>query len=248
MKVAHIVPTAYKNPSEGYIMLLAHLMDNEEYVKNNLRNRKKAYIIMDNSIIELGSAMTIQRLCDLGEEHKVNEIVLPDVFLNSKDTINSVREALSYVRSRYANQPPFKLMAVPQGNTVEEWLECYETISAMKVDTIGIPKVLDRMKGGRAYVVGVIGRDPARGHEYHLLGSHVGLVDIEYYASMHPWVRGLDSCMAYIVARDYRDDDLSTMNLFAIPRPEATINFKDREDNKIKQQLNYIVNSCEVLL
>ena len=99
------------------------------------------------------------------------------------------------------------MMAVPQGNTMEEWLQCAcEIIGNFRdIKVIGIPKVLVDIAGrdGRLYAIKELSaRSPMLKHkEIHLLGCwktplEVLMIDKASRAGQIPMVRGVDSAIA----------------------------------------------------
>ena len=82
MKVSHEVPKVLLNNSRefnDYDYCLPHLLDEDEYYRNFFYESKKQgrYIIMDNSLHELGKAYNHERLL-----HWITELE-PDEFIIS---------------------------------------------------------------------------------------------------------------------------------------------------------------------
>jgi hypothetical protein len=94
------------------------------------------FTILDNSCYELGSALSNNLIADYVERIKPDVFVLPDVLGNMADTINR--------STRFLEEYPdleSKAMAVIQGNSKEEFKECYEWFdeNCPNLAMIGIP-------------------------------------------------------------------------------------------------------------
>lgn len=144
MKLIHILPVSNLHCCEGYRMFMAltHLVENN-VVYREWCKRYEGYLILDNSIVELGGAVSMKRLCDAAEAVEADEIILPDEMEDGAATISKVKDALNYLYKRYGKHCPFKLHAVVQGKTLEEITECFQVLDDMPdIDVIGIPKHL----------------------------------------------------------------------------------------------------------
>jgi len=143
------VPTGYQKDFDGanVFVLLHMLIENEEY-RNFYTdsNHKFDLIILDNSAFELGKSMDsvllIRWALILKETHPeaVVEIIIPDVYGNKDKTLESLYDFIS----RW-DLTGFKLMAVPQGENIEELTDCLSDMLSYfpEVDTIGINKLWD---------------------------------------------------------------------------------------------------------
>lgn len=202
MQIINIVPVGnicmeYNQPMHMY---LTHLVEKYPmYVK--VAQQAGGYKILDNSLIELGKAMTIERVLDAAEKIQADEIILPDVFQNREGTLRAVDMALTEIDRRYMGKWPFKLMAVAQGKDYQEWDMCYEQLMADdRIDVIGIPKVCAKMlPGGRPEVMK---RSKCRllEKEHHLLGLWYSASELYQYD--HPdMIRSCDTVLASFMAR-----------------------------------------------
>lgn len=217
MKVATILPQHYLHicEDEDYLMALAHLINKpgmENYTSFFKRKGldENSYLIMDNGVIE-GDPRPISELLDKALQIHANELILPDSFRNSKETLRLVEEATMYLANRIEDVGEMGFMAVPQGETLEQWLSCAVLLlDNPAVSCLGIPKVLVDIVGrdGR-YVaikslmdrVGDLG-----GRDIHLLGCWKTPLEVSIIAKGVlqgdlPDVRGVDSIIAYNMAR-----------------------------------------------
>ena len=140
------------------------------------------YKILDNSLIELGGAVDLDRVIKAAEAIEADEIILPDVFCDGPATLKAVEDSIATLNKKYPNRSwPFKLQAVVQGKDENEWVHCY--IGLLKnpdVDVIGVPKVLAKMHPqGRPYFVNTYCALHQKPH--HLLGMWYSMTELLEY-------------------------------------------------------------------
>jgi len=127
IKVSHEVPRCLLYDSEkfnDYDYCLPHLLDeDEEYKEYFLQAKSKGrYIVMDNSLHELGHAYNDIRLTHWIKELKPNEFIIPDVW---EDRDASVVNARKWSK---INLPKgVEKIAVVQAQTLHEAATCYQT-------------------------------------------------------------------------------------------------------------------------
>ena len=107
------------------------------YFANIKRKHKDSYIILDNGANE-------QKLCEPVElltsakEINADEIVCPDVYENTDDTIKMTQDFLDKYHYDYIENN-FKTMAVLQGLDRESFLKCYnEFIKDPRINVLGV--------------------------------------------------------------------------------------------------------------
>lgn len=223
MKLASILPVSYIDHTfDGqYAMLLAHLKD--YYPK---RTNKHCYTIMDNSLIELGGAVDIDTVHAAAEQCDADEMILPDVFRNGYETVQSAKRSIRVLRERgWLNKR--KLMAVCQGKTENEFLQCFMALAEIpEIHCIGIPKVSAELCPGK-------GRP---GLEYiwqgtskciHLLGVAKNLSELLEYKNPAV-IRSVDTCIPALLSQTGHDA--------WVDRPETTIDLLEDKVN----ELNYV--------
>ena len=96
MKVSHEVPRCLLNNSRDfndYDYCLPHLLDKDEHYKNFFYESKKLgrYIIMDNSLHELGKSYDFERLQYWILELQPNEFIVPDVWMKYAQTVSMAK-------------------------------------------------------------------------------------------------------------------------------------------------------------
>lgn len=129
IRVNHEVPLQLLDKSfifNDYDFILPHLLDeHEEYRQYAFKSKELSrYMVMDNSLHELGEAYDRDRLKYWVEKLTPKEFVVPDVWENKDATL-----ANSY---HYKVEKPFpsttKMIAVVQGKSYEEAKDCYQQL------------------------------------------------------------------------------------------------------------------------
>lgn len=128
IKVSHEVPLCLLEKSRefnDYDYLLPHLMDESEEYKNFFIKSKEQgrYIMMDNSLHELGTPYSEERLLYWLEELQPNEFFVPDYW---EDELESVKSATKWAAIQ-RDFPNIKFIAVVQGQSFYQAMNCYES-------------------------------------------------------------------------------------------------------------------------
>jgi hypothetical protein len=143
VRLAVIPPVAYlEDFSTNYHLVLAHLYATNETYRDfyNSRVEKGDWVILDNGCAELGEAIPGKELFRLAADLNPNVLVCPDVLRDGLKTRELTEEFIKTWRGKLKDGG-IALMAVPQGKTREEWLDCFETFNEMKeVEWLGISK------------------------------------------------------------------------------------------------------------
>jgi len=125
MRVSHEVPIAYLEASldfNQYDYLLPHLYDEYEGYREFFNTNKDRYVIMDNSLHELGVPYSKGRMISIIEDIKPNEFIVPDAW---EDAVTSMRQAKEW---SFIELPEgVEKVAVVQGNSIHEVIKCYQT-------------------------------------------------------------------------------------------------------------------------
>jgi hypothetical protein len=127
IKVSHEVPFCLLEKSRefnDYDYCLPHLMDENEEYRNFFYESKKLgrYIVMDNSLHELGEAYNSDRLLYWISEIKPNEFIVPDVW---EDYTASVRNAKLW--SQIELPEGVMKVAVVQAKSLHEAILCTQS-------------------------------------------------------------------------------------------------------------------------
>lgn len=208
------------------VMLLTHLVEKyPSYVEEALKH-PDTYKILDNSLIELGGALSMDRLVSAAEKVKANEIILPDVFMDGEATIKSTIDSINWLK-KHNLLGRFKLMVVCHGTTKKAFKKCFDTLEKMpEVDVIGIPKVMASMpwiKNRNRRDLKDIFMNSSK--EIHFLGSWYNLAELLNLGN-DVWsrVRSADTCLPsldVIQNLTFNEDRNGTINLEA-DYPELT--------------------------
>ena len=125
-----------------YDFVLYHLYTRNkrynEYYKAMRRIHPDRIMILDNSAYEMfikGETLNLESYKNVIEELNPTYYILPDVLMDKDTTINDTKEFLSKYRPDCCSEP----LAVVQGNTAEELLECMDIYKSMGIKNICIP-------------------------------------------------------------------------------------------------------------
>jgi len=128
IKVSHEVPLCLLDESlkfNDYDYCLPHLMDeNEEYKQFFLKSKESGrHIMMDNSLHELGQPYSEDRLMYWLQVLQPQEFFVADYW---EDKTQSIVSAKKWAQIQYGF-PKITFIAVVQGKSYAEVLECYQT-------------------------------------------------------------------------------------------------------------------------
>lgn len=195
------IPNIEMEQKQAMHMFLTHLVEsNPTYCK--AAREALGYKILDNSLIELGGAVDLERVLIAADVIHADEIILPDVFQKGPETLEVVAQSIEYLKRAYPYGCPYKVMAVAQGRNEDEWTRCYSELLKMpEVDVIGIPKVCTKMHPqGRAYFVKQVCNLDAK--EHHLLGLWYSFSEFSAYPQeVLNKIRSCDTCHLSYLAK-----------------------------------------------
>jgi hypothetical protein len=221
IKISHEVPICLLEKSRmfnDYHYCLAHLLDQNEEYANFFFQRKEAddYIIMDNSLHELGEAYDRSRLMHLVNELKPNEFIVPDVW---EDYTQSVVNAKEWSKINLPKE--VTKVAVVQAKSYEEAMKCYQTYKDLGYKKIAFsygasyyndvyPHInSDFGKAmGRLWVINSLYKDRviSKKDRIHLLGTAMPF-EFKFYNEM-PFIESIDTSnpiMAALEGTKYTD-------------------------------------------
>lgn len=182
----------------GYHFTLAQYFSDFEYMRFYMRKRQQGHFIMlDNGAAELGTSIKLEKLLWAVHLVEPDEIVMPDMLDDAKQTLKLTEAALGFV------QPRQRAMC-PQGITWKEWAECAAEMIEMGCKTLCIAKRYEKLPGGRAHALRIVkshGWDET--HDIHLLGCYDNPIG-EIYAAYQelPTLRGVDTGAAIAYAQN----------------------------------------------
>ncbi|MAR21612.1 MAG: hypothetical protein CMD25_06660 [Flavobacteriales bacterium] len=136
MKISHETPMCLLEDSQrfnDYDYCLPHLLDEEpKYLEYFQKSKKEGrYIIMDNSLHELGEAYSHERLIHWVNELKPNEFIVPDVWEDAEQSIHNAA-----IWQIYDFPTGVEKVAVVQATTLNEAAECVK-----RYKDLGYPKI-----------------------------------------------------------------------------------------------------------
>lgn len=246
MKVATMAPLPLLNltSNDPYMMCLFQECDHKKEYADFFKAQvqRGAHVIMDNGAAE-GVNPEISDLYPMYKYVQPTEIILPDVVYDTDETIKRTILSLGYLKAKDSDfVAKTKIMAVPQGETFADWLECMRIfIDLPGVTTIGVskfvtPKYQEQMGDDanvRLECVGAI-LDRARlmnkDIEIHLLGCWQNPIEIaEICKAYGDKVRGTDSGIAYVYSR-------------------ANIEYSPDIDRPDNEEIDFINGTCDSVL
>ena len=206
MKVSHEVPSCILTASpefNDYDYCLPHLLDQDEDYLQYFKNAKEAgrYIIMDNSLHELGKAYNYDRLKYWIKELEPNEFIVPDVWMDCHQTA---------AQAKYWNQfsgifPETKFTAVIQGENKNQAYLCASLLANLNYKKLCVSygatwyndffphsnpdmgKALGRVR----FVQGLLKLNQFKDIKFHLLGCSIPQ-EFGWYDN-HPQIESIDT-------------------------------------------------------
>ncbi len=180
----------------NYHLLLAHDVAAQAELYNDAfhrldpeDNEPNRYIIMDNSVIELGHPVDVDTMKAACNAIPPDVIALPDLIGWPSETIRMSTEGAE-VWSKL-NRP---YMVVPQGQTFSELVECAEELAEIpNVKAWGIPRHATGKIGSRAPLIEACFK-LRPGFDIHLLGFSDNLQD-DLNCCKSLVVKGIDSAV-----------------------------------------------------
>ena len=193
-----------RNILGNYLLLLAHdvLVNAERYENLIIKVREqdefleddddKSFIIMDNSVVELGKALGAEDVIEAACVVEASCIMTPDAMGSYEGTVVLLEDQAEELQNS-----GFPLMRVPQGNSYEQVAECinwihdYLPVGNGEVEYWGIPRWIANRLDSRVPVASYINMTIPNAR-IHLLGMSEKYVDDRVCAGMKG-VMGIDS-------------------------------------------------------
>ena len=232
MKVSHEVPRCLLLASQefnDYDYCLPHLLDEDKEYKQYFLDAKKSgrYIIMDNSLHELGKAYNHDRLLHWINELKPNEFIVPDVWMEAHSTA-----AQAKYWKQYKYPKGTKITAVIQGKNKSDARLCASLLEGLGYEKLCVSygatwyndyfphsnpdmgKALGRIK----FVQDLLEDKQFKSVKFHLLGCSIPQ-EFGWYDN-HPQIESIDTSnpvMAALEGELYNERGLSK-------KPKANMN------------------------
>lgn len=253
LKVANIVPTAHLGLIDGepYHMTLAHLLADDPVYREfyTEQARRGSHIVMDNGVVETGTAMPMNVLLKLAKEVGVDLLILPDAIGDTEKTLelglHAFRELIS---SPLMPQGWLGAMLVPQGETLADWSRCAQEMSSWTTSRIfpmiGLSKFTARFSASRKELLRTTAGEQLvqQGRWFHLLGCASTPTEILEIACEYPhYVYGVDSGVAAIATQ------LGTDFANGWARPDVALDFAGHlNDDLLRRNLLWWTIGCTV--
>jgi hypothetical protein len=215
-----ICPTAFLEhfaTRSKFHLILPHLIKQYKKYFEFYRNRAKEgdFILLDNSIFELGYSLNNIELLEIAESIHASEIVAPEVWHDKKGTIKLVEKFISYHDKQKSN---IRILAMATGESEEEIIETFfEWNKHPKIDSLGLPFSLDyEIKGvsdnlesltlkrvlNRWHLVNSINKYAKASSQIikptHLMGLSDAVELQRYRGGDYYWIRSNDSSTAFV--------------------------------------------------
>lgn len=202
MLISHETPICLLEESlkfNDYDFILNHLLDKHPKYKEFYLNKSQRTSILDNSSYEYfinGQEFDEKNFIKNIKELQPTYYLIPDVLMDSEKTMEL------FEKWKYVNKYEFvncKKIAVVQGKTLKEWLDCYLFYwkNQQHFDKIAISFHYDFLKtfsipySESEDVLYALGRfnllkflfdnKMIMNKPYHLLGSHIGGIEFHWY-------------------------------------------------------------------
>jgi hypothetical protein len=232
MKVSHEVPRCLLTTSpkfNTYDYCLPHLLDqDEEYRKYFYEAKSKGrYIVMDNSLHELGEAYDHKRLYYWVTELEPNEFMVPDVWMDCHQTAAQAKYWL-----QHAFPVKTKRIAVIQGKDKNEAYLCANLLAELGYEklcvsygatwyndffphtNVDMGKALGRVR----FVQGLLKLSNLKNIKFHLLGCAVPQ-EFGWYDN-HPRIESIDTSNPIMAALEGTKYNINGLNI----KPKANMN------------------------
>jgi hypothetical protein len=178
----------------NYHLLLAHDVVAQrglyEHVFLDDANFASMYIIMDNSLVELGKPVGMQTMLEADRVIKSDVIVLPDFLEKGQETFDASH---TYAHVALDVCPYWSFMYVMQGTTIDEAKDFLDKAleEIPHISAIGVPRVMTKRFGSRMIPTKMALN---RNVSVHLLGFSDDMLD-DICCARLPGVRGIDSAV-----------------------------------------------------
>jgi len=219
MKHGIICPVKYLErfaTQSNFHLILPHLLENKEYKEfYKKRANHGDFVLMDNSIFELGYSLDKVTLLQLAEEMNVTEVVAPEAWHDQDETERLTEDFIQYCINKRSN---VQILSMATGETEEEIIESFFYWNRYpQVSSLGLPFTLDyEIKGvsdniksltlkrvlNRWHLVDNINKYALASNQpiknTHLMGLSDAVELQRYKGGGYYWVRSNDSSTAFV--------------------------------------------------
>lgn len=250
MRVAHEAPLSIIRKVQTYTdydYALVHLFDESQEYYNFFKDavNRGRYVILDNSIFELGTAFDMYHFARYVEELKPGAYIVPDVLEDAQGTMDNFSEW----KSKY-NDLPGKKIGVVQGKDWNELQLCYQYMN-QHADIIAIsfdyswyesefpdePTKYHSWMRGRQYLLGTMFESGTINttKPHHLLGA--GLPQEFAYYKNWQWIDTIDTSNPVVHGiKGIRYERLPEYDLYGLETKESVKLFTMMEEDVANEQ------------
>ena len=205
--ISHELPKSLESEQHlinDYVFALLHkAIEDKEYLDSIIKYKEQGgFVILDNSCFELGASLDNNLLYEYYLKVKPDVVVLPDVLgnysLTSKRTTAFLKD--------YPETLPHA-MAVIQGSSVNQMIDCYCDFAKLGVKWIGIPFVYSwvnkdptEQTDERIRLLNILKNYVSHDISHHLLGTWQAREFAEYH--YFDWIKSIDTSNPIMAALD----------------------------------------------
>lgn len=224
-----------------FVMVLAHLCEENSIYANYYKNTvSQRYItLLDNGAAQ-NSQVTDEQLIQKINLIKPNIVIAPDSIYKGQETITKTLNFINKLKQQKIN---VKVMAVPHGETKEEYFETFETLyKNTKVNWIGISKFVAIKPFNSRFecVEELMTKYPNLKKSIHLLGCNDP--SEAKLANKYSIIKSMDSCIPYLYAYHNQEIPITVDKENRIPTPE---NFFELE--LTDKQISLAIKNCHII-
>jgi hypothetical protein len=200
MKFAPVLSEKYDPAkySNYHLVLANEIVSDNSYASYYSSLGSEHTIILDSGTVEIGYADSEMIQAAIEKLNRDVIVVAPDFLGDKVSTITETEKFFGY------DWCPEKdnLMIVPQGETWEEWIECFDYLDLHyneRFKWVGIPRISEDFSGGRGWLYQNIMQIHRRRRgmndqpKIHLLGIQHTIGEIEWAKHFSSRIVGVDS-------------------------------------------------------
>lgn len=207
------------------------------------------WVTLDNGVGD-HDFISQDELFEIMKDLRPSEVIPLDVLFDGKQTfVNAVEFIL---RMKQEGLDNIEVLAVPQGNTLDEWLDCYIQLSNLsEVKTLGmsklaIPWVISQsthdtnIARDRHKMFDILQEERLFRKELHFLGAETPL-EFEYYKN-NPFVRSTDSCFSIFSAINGFEWGKNEFDRIPTPKNYFDLKMTQEQIERAKRNIHILKN------
>lgn len=224
-----------------------------EYTKNAIKQGR--FTILDSGVGDEGEVLTNKELFKLTLEIQPNEVIPLDVLYNKEETLNNFNQFLNWMKDARRKGFLYKrtsILACPQGDTYEDWMECYRYflnnnfVSCIGMSKKAIPHIMKNpdIAEARTLLVAKLEEQDLLRKPLHFLGQG-NPIEFRCYNTNHHAIRSTDSC--YPILSALHGVEIEKEGVFKrIPTPPDYFEKEVKEEDieLIKKNVDYLRRCC----